>query len=84
MPLKTNTPLLIDANCILPLPVSSQGMEFVEGLRSIAAPLKAKNANLIAAIWVMGLDNQIKDMDIPLYSNLLKESASKVEIRLSI
>jgi len=53
-------------------------------LRSIAAPLKAKNANLIAAIWVMGLDNQIKDMDIPLYSNLLKESASKVEIRLSI
>jgi len=53
--------------------------EYIEGIRAIAVPLKTGRARLFAAIWVVGLNSQLKDNLIPGYSQLLKEAGAKIE-----
>ena len=57
--------------------------EYIEGIRGFAAPLNISRANTQIAIWAVGLRRQIKDEDIPRYSEYLKEIVREIEIRFS-
>lgn len=56
--------------------------EYIEGIRAIAVPLDKYKGNIFAAIYVVGLTNQLKDEDIPVYSELLKKVAYEIDTRL--
>ncbi len=53
--------------------------EYIEGIRAIAAPLNLGREGLVAAIWVVGLKQQIKDELMESYSEYLKGIARRIE-----
>jgi IclR family KDG regulon transcriptional repressor len=57
--------------------------EYIEGIRGFAVPLNINRANTQVAIWAVGLRRQIKDEDIPRYSEYLKEIVREIEIRFT-
>lgn len=57
--------------------------EYIEGIRAIAAPVSLKIGNNAVAIWAVGLKRQVKDKDLPMYSEILKEIVKKIETRFS-
>jgi IclR family KDG regulon transcriptional repressor len=58
--------------------------EYIEGIRALAVPLRLNRGHLVAAIWIVGLKNQIKDDVIPSYRAMLQETAEKIETRFSL
>lgn len=57
--------------------------EYIEGIRALAVPLENYKGNIMTAIYVLGLNTQIKDEDIEPYSTLLKRIAGEIDDRLS-
>ncbi len=57
--------------------------EYIEGIRGLAVPLNINRGDCPAAIWAVGLKLQVKDRDIPVYSELLRKIAKEIEIRFS-
>ena len=57
--------------------------EYIEGVSAFAVPLNIESMDTPAAVWAVGLKQQIKDRDIPVYSEFLKEIAKKIEARFS-
>ena len=55
--------------------------EYLKGIRAFAVPLKLNRDNLVAAIWAVGLKDQIKDERIDSHAEFLKEIARRVETR---
>jgi DNA-binding IclR family transcriptional regulator len=53
--------------------------EYIEGIRAFAVPLSFNRKDIVAAIWVVGLRDQIKDDQIESYSAYLKNIAEKIE-----
>lgn len=53
--------------------------EYLEGVRALAVPLKLKRKDAQAAVWAVGLKNQIMNSSISAYSELLKEMVRKFE-----
>jgi IclR family KDG regulon transcriptional repressor len=53
--------------------------EYIEGIRALAVPLDITKKDLEVAMWVVGLTKQIPDHIIPQYSQLLVETAQKIE-----
>ena len=53
--------------------------EYIEGIRAIAIPLRISRGKLLAAIWVVGLNSQLTDDLIPVYSLLLREMGAEIE-----
>ena len=53
--------------------------EYLEGIRAFAVPLKLHRQDLVAAIWVVGLKDQIKDEYIESYSEFIKGISNKIE-----
>ena len=53
--------------------------EYIEGIRAFAVPLNFSREDIAAAIWVVGLRDQIKDDQIGSYSAYLKSIAEKLE-----
>jgi len=58
--------------------------EYIEGIRALAVPLRLNRGHVVAALWIVGLRNQIKDKMIPLYRSLLQEAAERIETRFSL
>jgi IclR family KDG regulon transcriptional repressor len=58
--------------------------EYIEGIRALAVPLRLHRGHVVAALWIVGLKNQIKDEMIPVYRSMLRETAEKIEIRFSL
>jgi IclR family KDG regulon transcriptional repressor len=58
--------------------------EYIEGIRALAVPVRLNRGHVVAALWIVGLKNQIKDEMIPLYRSLLQEAAEKIETRFSL
>ena len=56
---------------------------YLEGVRGVAVPLRLSEGNPLSALWVIGLNQHIRDEDIPGYIELLKDSAHQIEIGLS-
>lgn len=57
--------------------------EYIEGIRALAVPLNNYKKNLMTAIYVLGLNGQIKDEDIVPYAELLKKTARTIDERLA-
>ena len=53
--------------------------EYIEGIRALAVPLNFNGKDIIAAIWAVGLRDQIKDDQIGSYASYLKRIAEKLE-----
>ena len=53
--------------------------EYLEGIRALAVPLNFNGKDIIAAIWAVGLRDQIKDDQIGSYASYLKRIAEKLE-----
>jgi IclR family KDG regulon transcriptional repressor len=58
--------------------------EYIEGIRGFAVPLNLNRRGLVAAIWVVGLKDQIKEEVIASYSKYLKGIARKIEARFAL
>jgi len=58
--------------------------EYLEGIRAFAVPLNLHREDLVAAIWAVGLKDQIKDELIDSLSEFLKGIAKKIEARYSL
>ena len=58
--------------------------EYLEGIRAFAVPLKLNRDNLVAAIWAVGLKDQIKDELIDSHAGFLKEIVRRVETRFAL
>lgn len=58
--------------------------EYIEGIRALAVPLTNYKGNLMTAIYVLGLNSQIRDEDIDEYAMLLKQIAKSIDERLSL
>ena len=57
--------------------------EYIEGLRALAVPLYLNRGSSQFAIWAVGLKRQLKDDVMESYSELLKEIAREIEIRIA-
>jgi IclR family transcriptional regulator, KDG regulon repressor len=57
--------------------------EYLEGIRSLAIPLDLGRPDVQAAIWVVGLRNQITDGMIPEFKKSLKEIGLRIETLFS-
>jgi len=53
--------------------------EYIEDIRAFAVPLNFGREDIVAAIWVVGLESQIKDEQIDSYSTYLKSIVEKLE-----
>lgn len=58
--------------------------EYIEGIRALAVPLDDYKQNLMTAIYILGLNNQIRDEDIEPYAELLKKTAKSIDERLAL
>jgi IclR family KDG regulon transcriptional repressor len=58
--------------------------EYIEGIRAFAVPLNLNRVGLAAAIWAVGLKDQIKDELIDSYCEFLKGIGKKIEARFSL
>jgi IclR family KDG regulon transcriptional repressor len=57
--------------------------EYIEGICAFAVPLNIDRPDSQVAIWAVGLKRQVTDDGIRRYSQFLKETAKKIEIRFS-
>lgn len=57
--------------------------EYIEGIRALAVPLNNYKRNLMTAIYVLGLNSQIKEEDMMPYAELLKKTAQTIDERLA-
>jgi IclR family KDG regulon transcriptional repressor len=53
--------------------------EYIEGIRAFAVPLNLNNEGIVAAIWAVGLKDQIKNTQIDSYAEFLKGIAERIE-----
>jgi DNA-binding IclR family transcriptional regulator len=58
--------------------------EYLEGIRAFAVPLNLHREDLVAAIWAVGLKDQIKDELIDSLSVFLRGIGRKIEARYSL
>lgn len=58
--------------------------EYIEGIRALAVPLNNYKVNVMTAIYVLGLNSQIRDEDIEPYAALLMKTAELIDDRLSL
>ena len=58
--------------------------EYIEGICAFAVPLNIDRPDSQAAIWAVGLRRQVTDEVIRCYSEFLKETVKKIEIRFSL
>jgi IclR family KDG regulon transcriptional repressor len=57
--------------------------EYIEGIRAFAVPLNLNRRGLVAAMWIVGLKDQIREELIASYSKYLKGIAKKIEARFA-
>jgi DNA-binding IclR family transcriptional regulator len=58
--------------------------EYLEGIRAFAVPLNLYREDIVAAIWAVGLKDQIKDELIDSLSDFLKDIRKRIETRYSL
>ena len=58
--------------------------EYIQGIRTLAIPLKLGRPDLQAAIWMVGLKSQVADEKILEYKDLLKNIGTQIETRFSM
>ncbi|MFZ7113119.1 MAG: IclR family transcriptional regulator [Desulfatiglandales bacterium] len=58
--------------------------EYIEGIRAVAVSLNNYKRKLMTAIYVLGLNTQIKEEDVAFYANILKEKAKRIDDRLAL
>ena len=64
--------------------ISVDREEYIEGICAFAVPLNINRTDSQAAIWAVGLKRQVTDEVIRRFSEFLKETAKKIEIRFSL
>lgn len=57
--------------------------EYIEGVRALAVPLNSHKGGNPCAIWAVGLKRQIREEDIPGYSDFLKGIACDIRARIT-
>ncbi len=57
--------------------------EFIEGIRTLAVPLETGRKKPQTAIWVMGLNGQLKDSEMESCSKILKSVAAEIKQQFS-
>jgi IclR family KDG regulon transcriptional repressor len=57
--------------------------EYIEDIRAFAVPVNLNRDDTVAAIWVVGLKNQIKSEQVESYVKYLKGIVRKIEIQFS-
>ncbi len=57
--------------------------EYIEGIVAFAVPLKAYRQDLQAAIWAVGLKQQMSPENVPEINEFLKKIAAEINIRFS-
>lgn len=57
--------------------------EYIEGVVAFAAPLKAYRQDLQAAIWAVGLKQQVNPENVPKINEFLKKIATEINLRFS-
>jgi len=57
--------------------------EYIAGIVAYAVPLKAYRQDLQAAIWAVGLKQQVGPADVPQIDKLLKNAAAEINLRFS-
>ncbi len=58
--------------------------EYIDGIRALAVPLNSYKRNLMTAIYVLGLNSQIRSEDIVPFAELLKKTARTIDERLAL
>ncbi len=58
--------------------------EYIDGIRALAVPLNQYKRNIMTAVYIIGLNSQIKDEDIESYAKLLKQTAQSIDDRLAL
>lgn len=58
--------------------------EYIEGIRALGVPLNNYKRNLMTAIYVVGLNSQIREENINSYATLLKQTAKAIDDRLAL
>ncbi len=58
--------------------------EYIEGIRALAVSLNQYKQNLMTAVYIVGLNSQIRDEDIESYAKLLKQTAQSIDDRLAL
>jgi IclR family KDG regulon transcriptional repressor len=57
--------------------------EFIDGVVAFAVPLKAHQPGLQAAIWAVGLKQQVSKRDVPNITEFVKKAAAEINLRFS-
>ena len=57
--------------------------EYIEGIVAFAVPLKAYRQDLQAAIWAVGLKQQVSPENVPKINEFLKKIAAEINLRFS-
>ncbi len=57
--------------------------EYIEGIRTLAAPLETGGRGPQTAVWVMGVNDALKDSELESYTRLLKETAEEIKQQFS-
>ncbi|MBW2029890.1 MAG: hypothetical protein JRH06_07860 [Deltaproteobacteria bacterium] len=57
--------------------------EYIDGVRALAVPLNSRKGGNPCAIWAVGLKRQIREEDIPGYSDFLKGIAGDISTRIT-
>lgn len=57
--------------------------EYIDGIVAFAVPFKAHQPGVQAAIWAVGLKQQISKRDVPDITDLLKKVAAEINLRFS-
>jgi DNA-binding IclR family transcriptional regulator len=58
--------------------------EYIEGIVALAVPLKTYRSDLQAAVWAVGLRQQVRTETLPAISDLLKKTAKEINQRFLI
>lgn len=56
--------------------------EYIEGIVALAVPLDTQRDNLQAAVWIVGLSQQLSETKVPEITMLLKNVAAEINSRL--
>ena len=57
--------------------------EYIDGVVAFAVPLKAHQPGLQAAIWAVGLKQQVSKSEVPNITELVKKAAAEINLRFS-
>ncbi len=57
--------------------------EYIDGVVAFAVPLKAHQPGLQAAIWAVGLKQQVSKRDVPNITEFVKKAAAEINLRFS-